>query len=72
MCMVLQICACAAGLESTQKLEQVLADVGDPPSSLEDKSVMLLCTSRVSHAVLAAQSCFQTCSMASMAETMHS
>ena len=34
----------AAGLESTQKLEQVLADVGEPPSSLEDKSVVLPCT----------------------------
>ena len=31
---------CAAGLDSTQRLEQVLADVGDPPSSLEDKSVI--------------------------------
>ena len=30
----------AAGLESTQKLEQVLADVGDPPSSLEDRSLL--------------------------------
>ena len=30
------------GLESTQDLERVLADVGDPPSSLEDRSAALL------------------------------
>ena len=26
-----------AGLQTTQELEKVLADVGDPPSSLEDR-----------------------------------
>lgn len=31
-----------AGLESTQDLERVLADVGDPPSSLEDRLAALL------------------------------